>query len=49
MFQADLTVLAKDMSLGDWEDEVRLTKRGLWADSDPVPPWEWRKGTVGAR
>ncbi|EPQ1568522.1 thermonuclease family protein, partial [Klebsiella pneumoniae] len=17
-------------------------KRGLWADSNPVPPWEWR-------
>jgi micrococcal nuclease len=40
---------SKDVSLGDLEDEARLTKRGLWADSDPVPPWEWRKRTVGAR
>jgi len=25
------------------EDEARATKKGLWADGDPVPPWEWRK------
>lgn len=23
--------------------EARAAGRGLWADSDPVPPWEWRK------
>jgi hypothetical protein len=22
--------------------EVRKAKRGLWADKEPVPPWEWR-------
>ncbi len=32
---------SKDVSLGDLEDEARLAKRGLWADPDPVPPWEW--------
>jgi micrococcal nuclease len=25
------------------EDEAKAAKRGLWADSNPVPPWEWRK------
>jgi endonuclease YncB( thermonuclease family) len=25
------------------ETEARAARRGLWADKDPVPPWEWRK------
>ncbi len=25
------------------EDDAREHRRGLWVDSDPVPPWEWRK------
>jgi micrococcal nuclease len=25
------------------ETGARTRKRGLWADADPVPPWEWRK------
>jgi len=25
------------------EFEVRSAKRGLWADPDPVAPWEWRR------
>lgn len=25
------------------EDEAKSAKRGLWADSNPTPPWEWRK------
>jgi micrococcal nuclease len=24
------------------EEEARAAKKGLWADRDPVPPWEWR-------
>jgi endonuclease YncB( thermonuclease family) len=24
------------------ERESREAKRGLWADKDPVRPWEWR-------
>jgi endonuclease YncB( thermonuclease family) len=23
--------------------EARAAKRGLWADANPVPPWEWRR------
>jgi endonuclease YncB( thermonuclease family) len=26
------------------ETEAREARRGLWKDSAPVPPWEWRKG-----
>ncbi len=26
------------------EAEAREAKRGLWANPNPVPPWEWRKG-----
>ena len=33
---------SKDVRLGDLEDEARLAQRGLWADPDPVPPWEFR-------
>lgn len=25
------------------EQEARVARRGLWADPQPVPPWEWRK------
>ena len=26
------------------ERKTKLSKYGLWAGTDPVPPWEWRKG-----
>lgn len=25
------------------EAAARSARRGLWADSEPIPPWEWRK------
>jgi micrococcal nuclease len=33
----------KDQSLPAIEAEARNAKFGLWADRDPVPPWEFRK------
>lgn len=32
----------KDSLLYVLEDEAKAAKRGLWADPEPVPPWEWR-------
>ncbi len=26
------------------EDAARTARRGLWADAEPTPPWEWRRG-----
>ncbi|WP_434778694.1 thermonuclease family protein [Neisseria sp. Ec49-e6-T10] len=25
------------------QEEAKQAKRGLWADTNPIPPWEWRK------
>lgn len=33
----------KSQALADAEEEARRDRRGLWADKEPVPPWEWRK------
>jgi endonuclease YncB( thermonuclease family) len=32
-----------DSPLHAIEAEARLARAGLWADLDPVPPWEWRR------
>ena len=24
------------------QEEAKAAKRGLWADTEPMPPWEWR-------
>lgn len=31
------------------EDEARAARRGLWADADPTPPWDWRKAKRSSR
>lgn len=32
-----------DQSIKAYETQARAAKRGLWADPEPVPPWDWRK------
>lgn len=34
---------ATDRSLDALEAAARKAGRGLWADANPIPPWEWRK------
>lgn len=29
------------------EDEAKAARRGLWADVEPMPPWEWRHQSKG--
>ena len=38
---------SKDESLGAVEEEARHAKRGLWADPNPIPPWEIRHPKQG--
>lgn len=35
-----------DTVLERLEKAARETRKGLWADPQPVPPWEWRKRRV---
>jgi micrococcal nuclease len=39
----------KDTKLAALEAEARAAKRGLWADANPIPPWEFRNGKPVAR
>jgi len=36
-----------DTVLEELETEAREARKGLWADPQPVPPWEWRKARRG--
>lgn len=33
-----------DRSLYALQDAARSERKGLWRDSDPIPPWQWRRG-----
>ena len=35
---------SNDAELLHLEDVARTERFGLWADSNPIPPWEWRRG-----
>lgn len=35
---------SSDTTLGQLESKARASRLGLWTDSNPVPPWEWRHG-----
>ncbi len=34
---------SQDAALLSAQNEAKGVKRGLWADGEPVPPWEWRR------
>lgn len=34
---------ARDPTLFQLEAEASASGRGLWAETSPVPPWDWRK------
>jgi endonuclease YncB( thermonuclease family) len=38
-----------DGELARLEAEARAGRRGLWSQSNPVPPWSWRKAVTGQR
>lgn len=38
-----------DHTLKALEAGARAEKKGLWADKNPIPPWEWRRGERGHR
>ncbi|MFO1424576.1 MAG: thermonuclease family protein [Candidatus Competibacteraceae bacterium] len=31
------------------EAEAKAARRGLWADTNPIPPWDWRHGEAAGR
>ena len=35
---------SKDGAFQTAQGEAQRPRRGLWADTAPVAPWEWRKG-----
>jgi micrococcal nuclease len=37
----------KDRSLLDVEASARSARAGLWADSNPIAPWDWRRERRG--
>lgn len=37
----------KDRSLPALQEQAKAARRGLWVESIPVPPWEWRKAQRG--
>ena len=34
----------RDPAIRQAEQAARAGRLGLWADPEPVPPWEWRRG-----
>lgn len=39
---------SNDEELSTLEDEARGSQVGLWADSEPIPPWDFRHGSSSA-
>lgn len=38
-----------DPELAELEDEARKASRGIWADPNPIPPWDWRQNERESR
>jgi micrococcal nuclease len=38
-----------DRSLENLEELARASRNGLWADSNPVPPWKWKAPSKTSR
>ena len=36
-------ILDDRLSYNSAEESARASKVGLWADNEPMPPWDWRK------
>lgn len=43
-YQKDQSSVDRDLYSRS-EDEARVQKKGLWSDPNPIPPWEWRRGS----
>ncbi|WP_305357082.1 thermonuclease family protein [Polaromonas sp.] len=41
-YQREQTVTDRQM-YAEAESNAAMTRQGLWADPNPVPPWDWRK------
>ena len=37
-----------DLTLRQYEETAKAEKKGLWVDKDPVPPWLYRRASIGA-
>lgn len=40
---------SNDASLEVLEELARASRKGLWADSNPVPPWKWKDSKKASR
>jgi endonuclease YncB( thermonuclease family) len=40
---------SKNKQVAQLEKEARRAKRGLWADANPIPPWDYRKAKSARR
>jgi hypothetical protein len=45
--QSCTSALGRELTLTA-RSSLNYYKKGLWADPQPVPPWEWRKGKESA-
>jgi endonuclease YncB( thermonuclease family) len=35
---------SKDRRLRTLQAAAKAERKGLWADTDPIPPWDWARG-----